>query len=279
MTLMIISSFCPWGRKQRPHSSFLCELSNILAFFFINFFRDPFLSSFISENPQELKKSGEMEKPMLQFSAAFSNKVVNHVVNELQEEDKGEEYSSDLKAILTAYNGTTTVSTLNDESYSQPFAQLDAGVQLQEFNTAQKHLWQEITDNIKKDLDKHPYIALSMTAAATVASAAVSQQRGWREGEVASELQADVVLFTCNHHFPRVYFQEFVLPEFQQRMSELTLPLKHTTKLLLKIYCRVEGCLPTACPICVYNSIRMEQLEMVEQSASGESLQARPWDI
>ena len=241
MTLMIISSFCPWDRKQRQHSSFLCELSDIFAFFFINFFRDPFLSSLISEDPQELNKSGEMEKPMLQFSAAFFNKVVSHVVNELQEEDKGEEYSSDLKAILTAYNSTTTVSTLNDESYSQPFAQLDAGVQLQEFNTEQKHLWQEITDNIKKDLDKHPYIALSMTAAATVASAAVSQQRGWREGEVASELQADVILFTCNHHFPRVYFQEFVLPEFQQRMSELTLPLKHTTKLLLKIYCRVEG--------------------------------------
>lgn len=278
---MIISSLCPLA-ESRDHiqMSFVNCLTDLCCFLSI-FFRDPFLSSLISEEPQELSKSGEMEKTMLQFSAAFFNKVVNHVVNELQEEDKGEEYSSDLKAILTTYNSTTAVSTLNDESYSQPFAQLDAGVQLQEFNTAQKHLWQEITDNIKKDLDKHPHIALSMTTAATVASAAVSQQRGWREREreMASELQADVVLFTCNHHFPRVYFQEFVLPEFQQRMSELTLPLRHTTKLLLKIYCRMEGCLPTACPICVYNSIRMEQLEVVEQSASRESLQARPWDI
>ena len=66
---------------------------------------------------------------MPQFSAAFFNKVVTHVVNELQEEDMGEEYTSDLKAILSTYNSATAVSTGNDEAYLQPFAQLDAGVQ------------------------------------------------------------------------------------------------------------------------------------------------------
>lgn len=245
--------------------------------FFSCFSRDPFLSPARSRDPQEAEESKE---PMPYFSSAFFNKVVTYVVNQLQEEDVGEEYTSDLKGILTRFNSSANASSGKDEIYSQPFAQLDAGVQLQEFNAAQKHLWQEILDNIKKDLDRHPYIALSMTAAATVASAAVSQQRVWREGEGISELQADVVLFTCNHHFPRVYFQEFVLPEFQQRMSELTLPLKHTTKLLLKYYGKVEGCLPTSCPICVYNSIRLEQVEiLVEQNANGENIQARPWDI
>lgn len=218
---------------------------------------------------------------MPQFSAEFFNKVVTHVVRQLQEEDLGEEYTSDLKGILMRFNSMEDLTNTKDETFAQPFAQLDAGVQLQEFRAAQKHLWQEILDNIKKDLDRHPHIALSMTAAATVASAAVSQQRGWRgEGEVVSEPQADVVLFTCNHHFPRVYFQEFILPEFQQRMSELILPLKHTTKLLLKYYGRQEGCLPTACPICVYNSIRMEQVEIVvQQNGNSESIRAKPWDI
>jgi len=242
--------------------------------------RDPFLAPSTSKDFQKSKKSEEIQKTMPQFSAAFFNRVITHVVNQLQEEDIGEEYSSDLKGLLAICSSPADASSSKEETYSQPFAQLDAGVQLQEFNAAQRHLWQEILENIKKDLDRHPYIALSMTAAATVASAAVSQQRGWREGEVVSELQADVVLFTCNHHFPRVYFQEFVLPEFQQRMSELTLPLKHTTKLLLKYYSRVEGCLPTACPICVYNSIRMEQVEiLVAQNGNSENIQARPWDI
>lgn len=247
--------------------------------FFI--FRDRFLSPTSMQDPQETDAQ-ETSQTMLPFSAEFFKKVITHVVHQLQEQDLGEEYTSDLKAILVQYSSTEDPLSTKDEMFAQPFAQLDAGVQLQEFQAAQKHLWQEILDNIKKDLDRHPYIALSMTAAATIASAAVSQQRGWRgEGEVMSEPEADVVLFTCNHHFPRVYFQEFILPEFQQRMSELVLPLKHTTKLLLKYYNRQEGCLPTACPICVYNSIRMEQVEMiVEQSGNNESIgAAKPWDI
>lgn len=215
------------------------------------------------------------------FSASFLKNVVTHVVNQLQEEEIGEEYASDLQSVLAMVHSPTETSTQNDKSsFQQPFAQLDAGIQQREFHAAQSHMWQEILDNIKKDLDRHPYIALSTTAAATVASAAVSQQRGWREGDSVSEYQHDVVLFTCNHHFPRVYFQEFILPEFQQRMSELTLQLKHTTKLLLKYYNMEEGCLPAACPICVYNSIRIEQFELlVEQNASAENVQARPWDI
>ena len=243
------------------------------------FFRDRFLSSTSPRDPQETdtKEIGETNETKLPFSAEFFNKVITCVVHQLQEEDLGEEYTSDLKGILTKFS----FSSVKDETIAQPFAQLDAGIQLQEFHKAQKHLWQEILDNIKKDLDRHPYIALSMTAAATIASAAISQQRGWRgEGELVLEPQADVVLFTCNHHFPRVYFQEVILPEFQQRMSELVLPLKHTTKLLLKCYSRQEGCLPTACPICVYNSIRMEQVEMfVEQNGNSENIQAKAWDI
>ena len=221
------------------------------------------------------------DEALSMFSASFLKNVVTHVVNQLQEEDIGEEYASDLQSVLAMVHSPTEISTQDDNSsLQQPFVQLDAGIQQHEFHAAQSHMWQEILDNIKKDLDRHPYIALSTTAAATVASAAVSQQRGWRERDAVSEFQHDVVLFTCNHHFPRVYFQEFILPEFQQRMSELTLQLKHTTKLLLKYYNVEEGCLPTACPICVYNSIRMEQFELlVEQNASAENVQARPWDI
>lgn len=278
-----------WTHNNLPFESlegFLLKNLDILGYALsLLLIRDHFLST----PNKDAQGSGSAEisdtsKTLPQnFTVEFFNKVVTHVVHQLQEDDLGEEYASDLKSILARYSSTEDSPTSKDETFAQPFAQLDAGIRLKDFHAAQKHLWQEILDNIKKDLDKHPYIALSMTAAATIASAAVSQQRGWRgEGELITEpqLQADVVLFTCNHHFPRVYFQEFILPEFQQRMSELVMPLKHTTKLLLKYYSRQDGFLPTACPICVYNSIRIEQMEIAAaQSGNIENMPTRPWDI
>lgn len=278
-----------WNHNNLPFESlegFFLENLDILGYALsLLLIRDHFLSSPNKDAQEsgsaEISNTGETMPP--KFSVEFFNKVVTHVVHQLQEDDLAEEYASDLKSILARYSSTEDSTRAKDGIFAQPFAQLDAGIRLQDFHAAQKHLWQEILVNIKKDLEKHPYIALSMTAAATIASAAVSQQRGWiGEGELITELQlqADVVLFTCNHHFPRVYFQEFILPEFQQRMSELVMPLKHTTKLLLKFYLRQEGFLPTACPICVYNSIRIEQMEIVaEQSGNNENMPTRPWDI
>ncbi|XP_022791463.1 uncharacterized protein LOC111330786 [Stylophora pistillata] len=278
-----------WNHNNLPFESlegFFLENLDILGYALsLLLIRDHFLSSPNKDAQEsgsaEISNTGETMPP--KFSVEFFNKVVTHVVHQLQEDDLGEEYASDLKSILARYSSTEDSTRAKDGIFAQPFAHLDAGIRLQDFHAAQKHLWQEILVNIKKDLEKHPYIALSMTAAATIASAAVSQQRGWTgEGELITEvqLQADVVLFTCNHHFPRVYFQEFILPEFQQRMSELVMPLKHTTKLLLKFYLRQEGFLPTACPICVYNSIRIEQMEIVaEQSGNNENMPTRPWDI
>ncbi|RMX41048.1 hypothetical protein pdam_00003288 [Pocillopora damicornis] len=278
-----------WTHNNLPFESlegFLLKNLDVLGYALsLLLIRDHFLST----PNKDAQGSGSAEindtsKTLPQnFTVEFFNKVVTHVVHQLQEDDLGEEYASDLKSVLARYSSTEDSPTSKDETFAQPFAQLDAGIRLKDFHAAQKHLWQEILDNIKKDLDKHPYIALSMTAAATIASAAVSQQRGWRgEGELITEpqLQADVVLFTCNHHFPRVYFQEFILPEFQQRMSELVMPLKHTTKLLLKYYSRQDGFLPTACPICVYNSIRIEQMEIAAvQSGNIENMPTKPWDI
>ncbi|XP_015762013.1 PREDICTED: uncharacterized protein LOC107341105 [Acropora digitifera] len=273
MSISMLNFWLKNGLSSERLESFVLEYVGILGYpLSLLLFRDRHFSPTSEQNHNEA---------LTMFSASFLKNVVTHVVNQLQEEEMGEEYASDLRSVLAMVHSPTEISTLDDKSsLQQPFAQLDAGIQKREFHAAQSHMWQEILDNIKKDLDRHPCIALSTTAAATVASAAVSQQRGWREGDSVSEFQHDVVLFTCNHHFPRVYFQEFILPEFQQRMSELTLELKHTTKLLLKYYNMEEGCLPAACPICVYNSIRIEQFELlVEQNASAENVQARPWDI
>lgn len=122
-----------------------------------------------------------------------------------------------------------------------------------------------------------------MTTAATIAAAAVSQQRESRQDgrNLVHQSGADVVVFTCNHQFPRVYFVDVILPEFQHHMSELVVPLPNTTKLLLRFYGKLSGCLPTACPICVYNSVRMEQLVFASAHSgeTGESVRSKPWEI
>ena len=144
-----------------------------------------------------------------------------------------------------------------------------------------ERLWQEIMDNIKKDLDKRSCITLSLTTAATIAAAAVSQRRESR-GEAADQLplqsQVDVVVFTCSHQFPKYYFDDVIVPEFQQRMGELMIPLPQTTKLLLGYYTKRDGFLPTACPSCVYNFLRKEQLQAVDIE-SVEFAKAKPWEI
>ena len=137
-------------------------------------------------------------------------------------------------------------------------------------------LWQEILDNIKKDLDKRTCITLSLTTAATIAAAAVSQRRELRDA--SSRAQVDVVVFTCSHQFPKYYFDDVIIPEFQQRMGDLTLSLPETTKLLMGYYSNGEGFLPTACPSCVYNFLRKEQLQ-AEDFKNVEYAKAKPWEI
>ena len=219
---------------------------------------------------------------MPQFSTEFFNKVVTHVVNVDIHKDNKEDHQYDSDLLQTLGMWTNLENEFHFDSTSGSAVEIGAALPCTEFQVAQKKLWQEILDNIKKDLERRPHIAVSVHTAMTIAAAAISQQRDWRpEREVVSDLQADVVLFSCNHHFPCIYFLEFVLPEFQQRMSELAFALKHTTKLLLRYFGKLEGFVPSSCPICVYNSIRIEQLEIVEQdkAVNSECLLAKPWEI
>lgn len=156
--------------------------------------------------------------------------------------------------------------------------------QQEESQMSKNQLIQGIMDNLKKDLDKCSFISLSMTTAATIAAAAVSQQREWKNEnptEPSGSSTPDVLVFTCNHQFPRVYFMDNVIPEFQQRMSELLVPLVNTTKTLVIHYKKSETQLISACPVCVYNSLRSEQLEKATDANAviGEGFRAKPWDI
>ena len=206
----------------------------------------------------------------LHFSTAFLTTVTAVVTEKVATEGRGAEFEA----------GLSSDSRSDEQNTHNAMSSPDAS---EEIASVQGRLWQEILDNIKKDVEKQGHIALSMTTAATIAAAALSQQRDSRQddAEGVGDARADVVVFTCNHNFPRVYFVDVVLPEFQHRMAELVLPVANTTKLLLRFYNKLSGSLPTACPICVYNSIRMEQLMLASSQAgdSNESCRSKAWEI
>ncbi|KAK3700687.1 hypothetical protein QZH41_015637 [Actinostola sp. cb2023] len=208
----------------------------------------------------------------LQFSGEFLTTVVKLVANEIQPGEDGKEYQEDL-SLLSSSSGNEK----NDTRH------VDFTIGTSEENPmSPNQLILGIMENLKKDLDKCSSISLSMTTAATIAAAAVSQQREGRHGNSRVpnlDMSPDVVVFTCNHQFPRVYFMENILPEFQQRMSELLIPLLNITKTLVTHYKKSESNLLAACPVCVYNSLRSVQMEQASDTVLINGLRAKQWDI
>ena len=138
----------------------------------------------------------------------------------------------------------------------------------------QEKLWQEIIDNFKCNLEKMTTISLSSTAASTLAAASLNLEQ---ESEATRVPRGSVVAFTCEHSFASVHFMNLILPEFEQRMSELPKALPQLTEhLLLKYHLRSE-LYPTSCPVCVYNFIREDQIKDKKFSVEGKPPQ--PWDI
>lgn len=207
----------------------------------------------------------------LNFSADFLNSLVKLVSNDIKFGDDVKEYKEDLTEMLCSSG--VQIDTKNAEF---TIGSTDENV------VTHEQLLQGIMENLKKDLEKCTSISLSMTTAATIAAAAVSQQREAKpDSSLADDSSTDVVVFTCNHHFTKVYFMENILPEFRQRMSELIIPLVHTTKQLVMHYKKSERNLLAACPVCVYNSLRSEQLEKASDNnlTIANGLKAKPWDI
>lgn len=207
----------------------------------------------------------------LSFSGEFLNHLVKLVSNDVKFGEDSKEYKDDLSMMLSLSGVETNTNV-----------QLTVGSS--EVNSmSHEQLIQGIMENLQKDLEKCTSISLSMTTAATIAAAAVSQQREARHEEslLDHELSPDVIVFTCNHHFTKVYFIENILPEFQQRMSELLVPLANTTKTLIAHYKKSESNLLAACPVCVFNSLRSEQLEKASDSnvVIVNGFKAKPWDI
>jgi len=87
----------------------------------------------------------------------------------------------------------------------------------------------------------------------------------------SSSSRLDALAFTCGHAYPRRFFFERVLPQFQQRMHELSAVAGSTTPLTLRTLLadyRQAQLIGMACPRCVYNS-----------SLPPRHAQLRPWEL
>ncbi|EDO45417.1 predicted protein [Nematostella vectensis] len=211
--------------------------------------------------------------PKLLFGSEFMENILEILSRQIHSGEKGGRYLEDVLE-MTADKGD-----LNSNAAEQ--VKFNIGEE-EDIPATEDQLIQKITDNIKKDLEKSSFINLSVPTAAMVAAAAASQLRDWQNENPMQSLpksSPDVVTFTCNHHFPRIYFMGVILPEFQQRMSELVLPLVQTTKTLLAQYKKTESLLLAACPVCVYNSLRVEQLERLPDTSSSNGTKTKFWEI
>ena len=149
-------------------------------------------------------------------------------------------------------------------------------VPIEESTLSKDEMMKEIITYKHKLLNMKFYISLSNAVATTLAAASIAQKVESNPAGYAkqnSNLNAspgenipDSTVFTCSHNLPRYYILEIVVPEFQSRMAELPQPLTQTAEVLSKFYGQHEVRIPMACPYCVYNQLRNQQLQILRES-------------
>ena len=151
-------------------------------------------------------------------------------------------------------------------------------------NLSKDDMIKEIIEHKRKTTNIKPCITLSNAIATTLADASTAQKVNiYNPTEViktSSQTGPDSVVFSCNHNLPRYYMLETVVPEFLSRMGELPQPLSRTGEVLSKYYEQTDIKIPMACPYCVYNNLRTEQLQIIRESGlEMTNLKSSVWEI
>lgn len=146
-------------------------------------------------------------------------------------------------------------------------------VPIEDSTLSKEEMLKEIITYKQKLLNVKSFITLSNAVATTLAAASIAQRLedqtenfSSRERSNTAENIPDATVFTCSHNLPRYYMLEIVVPEFLSRMAELPQPLVQTAEVLSKFYKQHDLRIPMACPCCVYNQLRNEQLHTLRES-------------
>ncbi len=115
-------------------------------------------------------------------------------------------------------------------------------------------LWQEILQNLHKDLDTRSHIGLSTNQIESLTNGIDALQgssaSGGHQGEKPHE---NAILFTCGHHFVKESFTGAVLSGFEDMLVAKDLPQSAS---LLNAYYKRNNSHPMACPNCVFQAIQ-----------------------
>ena len=123
-----------------------------------------------------------------------------------------------------------------------------AGMAVQAPENAQlseEELWGEITATLPSNWDKRARITLPLPSVLSLSSASEEQ---------------DMIAFSCDeaHHWGRRAFYEGIMGKFKALLAAFPKELQMTASLLLSEYQQARIAL--ACPVCVYNTLRLELL-------------------
>lgn len=129
---------------------------------------------------------------------------------------KSIERVSSSNGILTSNNNTTTQNNNNGsfenlnglQNENDPISQANALL------SHEQKLWIGIKENMQKDISRRHKSIITISSVPNPPSLATD----------------DMLSFSCEHSYKRVWFYESILPEFTQRMEQLSIPL--TTKLI-----------------------------------------------
>lgn len=183
------------------------------------------------------------------------------------------------------YEGSRSYSCFTDESEAEITDEILMQDELND-DVMSENMDIQIKQIIENKLKYQQYkncIFLSSVAAATI-SAASSAIRGttpWQQrGDDRISNLPDSMIFTCIHNFPKYYMEDVILPEFKQRIQGLPKPLPETAEMLCHYYTQIYALIPAACPCCVYNSLRQEQLHLLQEAGGELSLNKSTfWEV
>lgn len=116
-------------------------------------------------------------------------------------------------------------------------------------------LWQEILQNLHKDLDTRSHISLTSNQVEVLRKGieAVREETSGKEKHDSKAGQSEnAVLFTCGHHFVKERFTGTVLSHFEERLR----PDLPQSAALLNAYYRRKDLYPMACPSCVLQAVQ-----------------------